>query len=42
MTNEGSSRNTNHTCDWAATIPDVDMVPAKRNTPTNDSAMAIS
>ena len=42
MTNEGASRNTNHTCDCAATIPEVDMVPANRNTPTKDRAMAIS
>ena len=42
MRNEGARRNTNQTSDWAATIPEVDMVPANRNTPTKDSAIAIS
>ncbi len=42
MRNEGSRRNTNQTSACAATIPEVDMVPAKRNTPTKDRAMAIS
>ena len=42
MTNDGNSRNTNQVELCAATIPEVDMVPANRNTPTNDRAMAIS
>ena len=40
--NDGSSRNTNQVPSWAATMPEVDMVPAKRNTAANDNAIAIS
>ena len=40
--NDGSSRNTYQTRSWAATISDVDMVPANRNTAANDSPIATS
>src|SRR5271169_5874245 len=40
--NDGSSTNTYQVPCWAATIPEVDMVPAYKNTAANDNAIAIS
>src|SRR5690625_3054276 len=40
--NDGSRMIPNQNCSCAATMPEVDMVPANRNTATNDSPMASS
>ena len=40
--NDGRSSSTYQVCVWAATIPDVDMVPEYRNTAAKHSAIAIS